>query len=84
MTVKTLTITENAYNKLLRLKRAHESFSKLFMRLAEKEKPDIMKYAGLLTDEEAEKVKLHMGKFRKEFNASYMERAKRVEKLWKS
>lgn len=34
MTTKTLTITENAYENLLRIKAENESFSQLFLRIA--------------------------------------------------
>ena len=47
MVSKTLTITEEAYSVLKSLKREGESFSKLFIRLAEKN-VDGSKYFGIL------------------------------------
>ena len=46
--VKTITITEDAYVKIKKIKRDGESFSELFARLAEGKKGDISDFFGAL------------------------------------
>ncbi len=53
MSVKTITVTEEAYFALSALKSMHESFSNLFLRLA-KEKSITEKYFGVLAGENVE------------------------------
>jgi len=52
--VKTITITENAYEKINAMKRRDESFSELFGRLAETGKGNVKELFGLLKKSEAE------------------------------
>ncbi len=48
MPQKTISLTEEAYNNLLKAKRKKESFSQLIMRLVKNENPsDISKFAGI-------------------------------------
>lgn len=47
MVVKTLTITESAYEKIKRLKHGDESFSELFTRLAEQKMNVAEKFFGV-------------------------------------
>lgn len=47
MTTKTITVTEDAYDFIKRLKTEEESFSDLFLRLA-KEKNPLERYFGVL------------------------------------
>jgi len=76
MAVKTLTIKERVYDELIKIKSENESFSDLFERLALKEKPDLMKYAGILSKKEAKEVKKSMKEFRDEFNKDAAKREK--------
>lgn len=58
MGVKTITVSLEAYEALLRVKRPGESFSDVILRLVKKHK-NIMDYAGLwkdVSDEEIKKV----------------------------
>ncbi|MBI5072880.1 antitoxin VapB family protein [Candidatus Woesearchaeota archaeon] len=55
MATKTLTITEDAYDRLFVLKEEDESFSEVIRRLTTKVK--LSDFAGLLTNEEAKKAK---------------------------
>ena len=55
MATKTLTITEDAYDRLDALKEDKESFTEVIRRLTSK--VHITDFAGILTDEETKKVK---------------------------
>lgn len=77
MPFKTITIKESAYRKLKAAKRKDESFTDLIERKF-KEKPDLMKYAGILTDEEAEEAWNRTLEFRKAFNEDAERRRKDV------
>jgi predicted CopG family antitoxin len=51
MTQKTISLTNEAYEKLAKLKKKKESFSQLILRLSEKENPgDIESFAGIWKD----------------------------------
>ncbi len=53
MASKTIMIQESTYNKLLQLKTAGESFNDIILRLLSQQQ-DLMRYAGLLTEKEAD------------------------------
>lgn len=72
MVTKTITIMEDAYNMLNRLKKREESFSDVIRELTAKRKgnvDEVLKCAGLLNDvisnEEAEDIKRNIVKYRK-------------------
>lgn len=46
MASKNISITEEVYNKLIKIKRENESFSELILRLIKSQKQDIMKSFG--------------------------------------
>ncbi len=50
---KTIMIQESTYNKLLQLKQGGESFNDVILRLISQQQ-DLMKYAGLLSEKEAD------------------------------
>jgi len=58
MGFKTITIKDELYRDLLKLKRKDESFSELFERLAKREKPDLMMFAGAwkMSDDEWKRI----------------------------
>ncbi len=62
MATKTISITEEAYERLKMRKEPRESFTDIINRITEKR--DIMEFAGILTDEDAEKMKDHIKKMR--------------------
>lgn len=64
MATKTLTITEDAYERLHAMKEENESFSEVIRRLTTKVK--LSDFAGLLTNEEAMRVKERIAKAREE------------------
>lgn len=63
MATKTLTITEDAYERLHAMKEEGESFSEVIRRITSKVK--LADFAGILSDEETKMVKERIGKMRK-------------------
>ena len=63
--VKTITITDEAYKKLKMLKERDESFTNAIIRMARRN-ADIAKYAGILTEKEADALSARIGAMRKE------------------
>jgi len=62
---KIISISDEAYEKLKRMKN-ERSFSKVIIELTfEKNKDNIMKFAGALSNEEADKIKKEIYKERK-------------------
>ena len=62
---KVITISDESYDELKRLKK-ELSFSKIIIELArEKKKENMMSFAGILTNEEAEKMKRNLSEMRK-------------------
>ena len=55
MAVKTITVTEEAYDALKRNKQEHESFSKTIIRMTGKR--PIMDFFGILSKEEGERLR---------------------------
>ena len=80
--VKTLTIKDTVYERLVNIKGKEESFSDLFERLAEKEKAGIMEFAGFLSAETAEKMRKAIAERRQKDKKPGTERKKRLEQLW--
>lgn len=72
MATKTLTITEDAYERLHAMKEESESFSEVIRRLTCKVR--LTDFAGILSDEETRKVKERIRKMRE----SSAERMKQV------
>jgi len=58
MTSKNISITEDVYNKLLKIKRNNESFSELFLRLLKIQKSTLEKSFGAWNLSEAEKKEI--------------------------
>ncbi len=50
--MKTLTIRDDVYEKLSKLKKEHESFSDLLERVLEQRCPSLRDFAGILKDSE--------------------------------
>lgn len=73
--VKTITITEEAYKRLKVLKEKDESFTDAIIRISAS-RVDLSKYAGILTEKEAGKMKNRISELRKESEA-------RLEKIRK-
>ena len=77
MATKTISITEEAYERLRMKKEKNESFTDVINRVTGKK--DIMQFAGILSDEEANQVKEHI-KVMRAGNRKRMERIKEMLK----
>ena len=66
MAAKTISITEEAYERLASKKKEKESFSDVINRITNK--VDIMSIAGILTEKEAEKLEENIKDLRKGYN----------------
>ncbi len=65
MVTKTITVTKDAYEQLKALKRPEESFSEEIKRITGGSQ-DIMRFAGILTDNEGEEMLAAIKKTREE------------------
>ncbi len=76
MAVKTITVTENAYDAMKRLKGADESFSELFIRIGKKQLT-VDGIAGILkhTPEEAQAFRERVRAVHEGLNAGFKRRA---------
>ncbi|HLC32613.1 MAG TPA: antitoxin VapB family protein [Candidatus Nanoarchaeia archaeon] len=75
MATKSITITEDAYNRLASLKQEKESFSDVIKRIAPKR--SLLELAGILTDKQTKELKRNVADFRKQFNEDLEKRRKR-------
>lgn len=78
MATKTLTVTEDAYKRLARLKRKNESFSVVIERLTGKKETKLMDYFGILSEEAGENLEKNITATRKKKKNA---RAKRMNRL---
>ncbi|ODS42583.1 MAG: hypothetical protein MSIBF_04535 [Candidatus Altiarchaeales archaeon IMC4] len=61
MSYKTISVSDEAYAKLTALKKSHESFTSLFMRLSNREKPKLGNFYGKWVMSRAEEEKIFGG-----------------------
>lgn len=82
MVVKTLTVTEKAYEFLRRAKRGGESFSEVIVRISNREKGNIAEFYGMLRDskEELKGMKKEIKKRKNEIDGEFRLREKRLKK----
>jgi len=81
--VKTLTIREDVYNKLAKMKKQGESFSELFLELMDRKRftgEDLKKYMGILTEKEYRRMKKETKTIRRKISEDIRKR----EKRWQS
>lgn len=76
MASKTITISEDAYLRLKRLKRPGESFTDVVQRLTGRE--DLMRFAGTISEEFAAELEEHIRKNRERIDREMAER----RRLW--
>ncbi|MBI4016131.1 MAG: antitoxin VapB family protein [Candidatus Aenigmarchaeota archaeon] len=81
MTIKSLTITEDAYDTLNRLKHGDESFSEVIVRIGTERKPNLDKYFGILRKTEGEVIEWQnaIKKRRKEIDLEFNKKAKKFK-----
>jgi predicted CopG family antitoxin len=82
MVVKTLTVTEKAYEFLRRAKKGDESFSEVIVRISNKEKGNIIGFYGMLKDsrKELDGMKKKIKKRKKEINKESRSRENKLRK----
>ncbi|MBD3361357.1 hypothetical protein GF358_01040 [Candidatus Woesearchaeota archaeon] len=78
MAIKTITVTEDAYESIKRLKNTDESFSQFFLRIS-REKMTVKDLAGAikLSDNEYAALKKHTKELRKKASTDMKERLKK-------
>lgn len=67
MATKTITIKEEAYERLKRLKK-NRSFSEVIIDITEDREVNLMDSFGALSEEEADEARAKLEKFKEEFN----------------
>ncbi len=80
MTVKTITVTEDAYGALKALKEKNESFSETLLRMA-KRKP-LSAFFGVLSPESGERLEKAVRELRKKRNEAHQKRIRQIAKEW--
>lgn len=76
MSTKTLTITEDAYESLKRLKTENESFSKTILRITGKR--PLSDFVGILSPESADELERNIKESRKRHLELHKKRMKRI------
>ena len=79
MATKTISITESAYKKLANLKGAHESFSIVIERIAQKRK--LSDFAGVLSKESGDKLNRFVEQERKRHEKQRIIRNKKIDEM---
>ena len=82
MVIKSLTITEEAYNMLKRLKHGDESFSEVIIRTSKNKIGATSEFLGALkiTNEDNEKWKRNIKESRKAIESDFINRSKKFRK----
>lgn len=82
MATKTISITEEAYRVLARLKKEeNDSFSRVINRELGKKKVDLKKYFGMLSKKEGDKLERNIKKIREMRAKADRERVKRLQEM---
>ena len=76
MTVKTITVTEDAYEALKSLKESDESFSKTILRVAAKK--SLRDFVGVISKESAGRIEHAIKETRKENTVRHRKRMDRI------
>jgi predicted CopG family antitoxin len=77
MATKTLTITEDAYDRLVGLKANNESFSEVIKRILPK--VDLRKFHGIISNEFADELEESIKEIRKEHKVLYEKRLQSLQ-----
>ena len=78
MATKTISITEDAYERLAALKNENESFSGVIGRITHK--PKLSDFHGILSEEVADKLEKSIKELRKGHRKSHEKRMERIRK----
>lgn len=78
MATKTISITEDAYERLAALKKGNESFSEVIGRITLKLK--LSDFHGVLSKESADKLEKNIKELRKEHSKSHEKRVEHIKK----
>lgn len=83
MTIKSLTITEGAYETLKRIKHGDESFSDVILRIGTEKKNHLDKYVGILKMSNSEVAEVLQGikKRRKEMDIEFTQKQERLKRI---
>ncbi len=76
MTTKTITVTEDAYTTLHRLKQQHESFSDVLLRIGRKR--SLSEFIGALSPKSAAELETAIKHRRKQHTASHKQRLQKI------
>lgn len=81
MPFKTITIKEEVYEELLKLKKKDESFSDMFKRFARREKPSLDEFLGAwkMPNREWSKIKKELKKERTKMDKDFERRLRRLK-----
>ncbi|MBI2631892.1 hypothetical protein HYW75_02730 [Candidatus Pacearchaeota archaeon] len=82
MVVKTITVTEEAYNALKHLKKDEQSFSEIIIEISSEKKGDISGFLGILKNKSKElaEMRKEIKKRKGEINKESSEREKKIRK----
>lgn len=85
MVIKSLTITEDAYETLKKLKFKDESFSEVILRISKGKSNVIEKYFGILkmSEKEVNEWQKRIKEGRKEFDKHFKERQEKFKEMLK-
>lgn len=81
MATKTITITEEAYRRLKQSKTDDESFSQIITRITGNA-GRLLKFAGTLTDEEADRLEARIKENRKRWLKVEAEKKEQLRRQW--
>ncbi|MBS3128212.1 antitoxin VapB family protein [Candidatus Woesearchaeota archaeon] len=79
MVIKSLTITEHAYEALKTLKMGHESFSDVILRLSTEKVGSAAKFFGAVSSFEGKKLQQQVKSRRMSLEKEFLQRAKKYK-----